>query len=78
MEKYEFIIAVVSIVLAFSLFREFLRRRHGSSKAWDDWLEGSGLDAGNERLLALEQRVEVLERIATDKKRTLTEEIENL
>ncbi len=78
MDKYEFVIAIVSIVLFFALFREFIRRRHGSAKAWDEWLEDSGLELGDERLEALERRVEVLERIATDKKRTLSEEIEHL
>lgn len=78
MDTFEFVIAIVAIVLFFSLFREFVRRRHGAAKAWDEWLADSGLEIGNERLGALERRVEVLERIATDKKRTLSEEIERL
>ena len=78
MDKYEFVIMIVSIVLFFGLFREFVRRRHGSARAWDQWLEDSGLEIGEEKFEVLERRVEVLERIATDKKRTLSEEIENL
>ena len=78
MDNYEFVIAIVSIVLCFALFREFVRRRHGAAKAWDEWLEDSGLEIDDERFEALERRVEVLERIATDKKRTLSEEIERL
>ncbi len=78
MDTFEFVITIVAIVLFFSLFREFVRRRHGLAKAWDEWLEDSGLEIGDERLEALEGRVEVLERIATDKKRTLSGEIERL
>ncbi len=78
MDTFEFVITIVAIVLFFSLFREFIRRRQGSAKAWDEWLEDSGLEIGDERLEALERRVEVLERIATDKKRTLSEEIDRL
>lgn len=78
MDTFEFVITIVAIVLFFSLFREFVRRRRGSAKAWDEWLEDSGLEIGDERLEALERRVEVLERIATDKKRTLAEKIERL
>ena len=78
MDTFEFVITIVTIVLFFSLFREFVRRRQGSSKAWDEWLEDSGLDIGNGRLELLEKRVEVLERIATDHKHKLSEEIAQL
>jgi LPS sulfotransferase NodH len=78
MDTFEFVIAIVSIVFFFSLIREFIRRRRGSVKVWNDWLEESGLEISDERLEALERRVQVLERIAVDKKHMLSEEIERL
>ncbi len=90
MTTFEFVIAIVAIVLFFSLVREVIRRRHGASNLWEEWLDGSGLGdladqfgedglgAKLDRIDSLEKRIEVLERIATDKTRSLAEEIERL
>lgn len=78
MGTFEFVITIVSLALGFALLREFVRRRHHSTGAWEKWLEESGLDATLDRLDALERRVVVLERIATDKSQHISEEIEGL
>lgn len=90
MTTFEFVIAIVAIVLFFSLVREAIRRRHGASNLWEEWLHGSGLGdiadqfadnglgAKLDRIDSLKKRIEVLERIATDKTRSLADEIEQL
>ena len=80
MGRYEFIIAIVAIVMFASVLKArygWHRRQRGS----EDDLEGS--DAGEaarlrEEVKMLKERIHVLERITTDRENSLSREIEEL
>jgi hypothetical protein len=88
-----FVIAIVTLSIGGWLINNWIRARHGFSIS-DDWgrnITKTDVDAGrridllsneNERLSGqvsrLEERISVLERIATDRGNRLSDEIERL
>jgi uncharacterized protein YlxW (UPF0749 family) len=81
MGRYEFILAIVAIVM----FASVLRARYGyihKRRRGQDLVEAPNSSYESERLKdevrTLKERIAVLERIATDKESTLEREIERL
>ena len=76
MNQFEFVIAIVAIVMIASVFRARYgsRRRHGEIEGADD-AETLRL---RQEVKELKERLHVLERIATDKENSLSREIEEL
>ena len=81
MGRYEFIIAIVAIVMFASVLKArygwHRRRRHGND------IESEGSDSGEaarlrEEVKMLKERIHVLERITTDRENSLSREIEEL
>ena len=70
MDKYVFVIAILGIVFGTGLIKYVIKLKH--EKATE---EPSGLA---EKVEALTERIEVLERIATDKSQRLKDEIDGL
>ena len=79
MGRYEFIIAIVAIVMFASVLKARYgwrrRRHHGSDVEVDDSGEASRL---REEVKQLKERIHVLERITTDRENSLSREIEEL
>ena len=79
MEKYEFILAIVAIVMFASVLRARYgyvhRRRRGQEQIEAPNYESERL---KDEVRTLKERIAVLERIATDKESTLEREIERL
>jgi len=67
MNPFEFVIAIIALSFGYGLLNQYLKRRQ---KAPDK--------ASLERLDMLEQRVEVLERILTDRRHELDREFDAL
>lgn len=74
METYEFIIALVSIAIAGGIIRQAIVARQAKHNASLD----QEILARLEKVEKLEKRVKVLEKIVTDKKTKLADEIDNL
>ena len=81
MQGEGFIVAIVAIVMITSLIKYWLKHRY-ELKRNDFNLEKelNGLGVGDQlsKIDSLEQRVRVLEKLATDKKKTLADEIDQL
>ena len=79
MGRYEFIIAIVAIVMIASVLKarySWRRRREGEAEAGD----GDGDEAARLRaeVKQLKERLHVLERITTDRENSLSREIDEL
>ena len=78
MGRYEFIIAIVAIVMFASVLKarySWHRRRHRDEVEVDDAGEAARL---REEVKMLKERIHVLERITTDRENSLSREIEEL
>ncbi|VAX06614.1 FIG00636713: repeated hypothetical protein [hydrothermal vent metagenome] len=89
MHVFEMVVLIVAIVVIGGLIKSYFERNKvgGSSDAFDDLMHEFGLsdyyskkevDVYIKKIEAMEQRIQVLERIATDKGRDLADEIDNL
>lgn len=74
METYEFIIAIIAIVMGAGIIRQAIIAKQRKHSTGPDKETLARLD----KLERLEKRVAVLEKIVTDKKAKLADEIENL
>lgn len=70
MQIFEFLVAVVVIGTLASMFRSWLKHKENHSNAEPE--------QSSTRIDALEARIEVLERIVTDKAEKLKDDINNL
>jgi hypothetical protein len=77
MRIFEFVIAIVAISLTYSAFMALVKARHKRPNAKETELE-SDMQADRERLESLEERVNVLERIITDRKSSLHRQFSDL
>lgn len=77
MRLFEFIIAIVAIVLTYSAFMSLARSRRNRPDQKTQEMEAD-IEADRERLEKLEQRVAVLERIVTDRKSALHRQFSDL
>ena len=72
MDRYVFIIVVIVIVMGFSLLNNYFKFKSRSDKSLKN------LDSRLAKLEDLEERIQVLEKIVTDKKYNLRQEIDDL
>ena len=72
MDRYVFIIVVIVIVMGFSLLNNYFKFKSRSDKSLKN------LDSRLAKLEDLEERIQVLEKIVTDKKYNLRREIDDL
>jgi len=72
MNQYEFILGIVIVIMIASIFKA--RIRYSSRRP----AEGQETLRMREEMRALKERIQVLERIATDKESALEREIEQL
>jgi len=77
MRVFEFVIAVIGIVLMYSAFTTFIRSRRNRSDSEESQARADQL-ADRERLENLEERVAVLERVITDTKSSLHRQFSDL
>jgi hypothetical protein len=77
MRLFEFVIAIVGIVLTYSAFMAILRSRRSRPDPKEAEMEAD-MQADRERLESLEERVAVLERIVTDRKSSLHRQFSDL
>ncbi len=70
MHVFEFVVFVVVIGALASMFKSWLKHKENHSN--------SGTEQSSARIDALEARIEVLERIVTDKAEKLKDDINNL
>ena len=85
MQGEEFIVAIVAIVMITGLIKYWMKNRyeikrnnHENNNNLEDELTKLGVGAQLSKIDNLEQRVRVLEKLATDKKKTLADEIDQL
>ena len=82
MQGEEFIVAIVAIVMTANLIKYWMKNRYevkrNGKTSIEDELNSLGVGEQLNKIDKLEQRVRVLEKLATDKKRSLAEEIEQL
>ncbi len=78
MGPFEMIVAIVFIGVVGGIVRTAMKNRKAGSHDIDDYLAKTGLSEKLSRVEQLERRVEVLEKIVTDKSSVLAEEIERL
>ena len=78
MRPFEFIIAIVGIALCYSAFMTLIKARHGRAEASKETEMAADLEADRERLVNLEERVAVLERIVTDRTSSLHRQFSDL
>ena len=78
MDVFEFVIAIVAIVMGTGIIRSILAKRKGSTKHLDARIQELGLEEKIAQLDDLEERITVLERIATSKNSDLADKIEDL
>jgi hypothetical protein len=72
MNQYEFILGIVIVVMIASIFKARIRYSARHSK------QGPETQRMREEIHTLKERIQVLERIATDKETSLEREIEQL
>jgi hypothetical protein len=72
MNQYEFILGIVIVVMIASIFKARFRYSGRQSK------DGAETTRMREEITTLKERIQVLERIATDKDSALEREIEQL
>lgn len=92
MQVFEMVVLIVAITVIGGIIKSYIDKKHtrGSGRMMDDLMDdlGMGEDDGfytkkdmarfMDRFEAMEKRIQVLERIATDKGRTLADEIDGL
>jgi uncharacterized protein YlxW (UPF0749 family) len=81
MEKYEFVLAIVAIVMFASVLRArygYIHRRKRGQDREQAQVESPEAARLKEEVRSLKERIAVLERIATDKESTLEREFERL
>ena len=76
MGRYEFVIAIVAIVM----FASVLKARYGWRRRQSDEVEGDSGEAARlrEEVKMLKERLHVLERITTERENSLSREIDEL
>ena len=74
MDRYEFILAIIALVLVFKLVRTVMLSKHANLSRRDDSVNAELV----ERLAQVEERVRVLERIATDDRTDLKQQFKDL
>jgi len=72
------VVAIVFLTVVGGLVRTAMKNRQAGGRGIDEYLAETGLPEKLARLEKLERRVEVLEKIVTDKGAALAEEIERL
>lgn len=78
---YEFIVAIVAIVMVTGLLKSWIKVKHETNRNGvnlEDELGKLGVASQLAKVDELEKRVRVLEKLATDKKRNLADEIDDL
>ncbi len=89
MHVFEMVVLIVGIVVIGGLIKSYFERNNanGTTGALDDLMHDLGMsdyyskkevDVFIKKIEAMEQRIQVLERIATDKGRDLADEIDSL
>lgn len=81
MSEEEFIITIIVLVLGAGLIKRWLNQKHElrlSERNLEDELNELGVGGQLQKVDDLEKRIRVLEKLATDKKRSLADEIESL
>ena len=81
MGRYEFIIAIVAIVMFASVLKarySWHRRRRGVGACGDEDSDDGEAARLREEVKMLKERIHVLERITTDRENSLSREIEEL
>ena len=78
MDTYAFIIAIVAIVMGAGIIRSMLAKGKGGTKHLDARIQELGLEEKIAQLDDLEERITVLERIATSKNSGLADKIDDL
>lgn len=74
MNQYTMVVLIVAAVMCAGVFKHWAKLQHEKLKARQDTADGET----RARIEALEDRVKVLERIATDKSARLKDEIDAL
>jgi hypothetical protein len=74
MNPYEFILAIIALVLVFKLVRTVMLHKSANLSGRDDTLNAELV----ERLHQVEERVRVLERIVTDERTDLKQQFRDL
>lgn len=77
MDRYTMVVAIVAIVMAATVIKSFVRRPAKKSGS-EDFVERATYDEAMGKIEKLEERIKTLERIVTDRKASLAEEIERL
>lgn len=77
MDKYTMVVAIVAIVMAATVIKAFARRPAKKAET-DDFVERATYEEAMGKIAKLEDRIKTLERIVTDRKASLAEEIERL
>ncbi len=78
MGPFEMIVAIVLIAVVGGIVRSKAKLKHGTPEKLEEYLDQTGVTGQLRKIDQLEKRVRVLERIVTDKKMNLADEIENL
>lgn len=82
MQGVEVIVPIITIVMGAGLIKYWMKNRfelkRNKSVNLEDELNNLGVGSQLSKIDDLEQRVRVLEKLATDKKKTLAEEIDQL
>ncbi|PHZ84090.1 hypothetical protein [Paremcibacter congregatus] len=90
MNPFEMVVLIVMVVMVAGVLKSFIERKKPGGQSGDmmdkfmddmglgDYATKSSLAPYLEKIDAMEERIRVLERIATDKKRNLADEINRL
>ena len=81
MEVFEMVVIIVVIGVIGEMFRNYLKYKQGRSDFDGDWLTGKINDSEGrqkKKIVQLEERIKVLERIVTDKNYDLKKQFEDL
>lgn len=78
MNPYEMVVVIVLICVVSMTLRSRAKLKHGKPQKLEEYLDQTGVTRQLRKIDQLEKRVRVLERIVTDKKMSLADEIESL
>ncbi|MFQ5534608.1 MAG: hypothetical protein ACE5EM_07300 [Sphingomonadales bacterium] len=78
MNPFEMVVAIVLITVIGGVIRSKLKHQSGNPDKFEGYLDEAGVTGQLQKIDQLEERIKVLERIVTDKNRSLADEIDNL
>jgi len=81
MHVFEFVLAIVGIVMGTAIIKSWIARKHAAGNRTEDLaagLEELGIDGQLRKIDQLEERIRVLERLATDDGAKLARDIDSL